>query len=463
LAVGALLLFAGVSRAASVTLAWDANSEPVGGYVVLVGSKSGKYTTQVDVGRATVYQIKGLTPGTRYYVAVSAYNSSGARSNASAELSFVTPMPSCEVRLTKGSAFFNSAGGSDGVDFTVNDGCQWTASTDRNWVSLSPTSGTGGGRLSFSARSNGTSAVRVAKVRVGDAEFWVVQGRAGNPAVVGDYDGDGATDLSVFRPSLGQWLVLKSAAGFGEPSQVELGQTGDRVAAADFDGDGRTDHAVYRPTEGLWIIRQSTDKQIVQVSWGTDGDIPVPGDYDGDGRADVAVFRPQTGVWLVLRSISNYTTSFEQSWGGAQDVPVPGDYDGDGLIDLAVFRPESGRWRVRHSSNLSTVRYDWGQAGDVAAPLDFDGDGRVDITVYRPSTGLWSILRSGSNYKKARQIALGGSNAHWPVPGDFNGDGRSDLAAFRPDGGRWLVRETNGSSWQTGLGVSGDVPALRAE
>jgi hypothetical protein len=32
--------------------------------------------------------------------------------------------------------------------------------------------------------------------------------------VVGDFDGDGKTDLTIFRPSSGEWFVRYSSTGF---------------------------------------------------------------------------------------------------------------------------------------------------------------------------------------------------------------------------------------------------------
>ena len=60
----------------------------------------------------------------------------------------------------------------------------------------------------------------------------------------------------------------------------------------DYDGDGRTDVSVYRPGDGYWYTnRSSTGFNALQ--WGgLPGDTPIPGDYDGDGKADFAIWRP---------------------------------------------------------------------------------------------------------------------------------------------------------------------------
>lgn len=71
-----LLAAIGVVRAeaaSSLTLSWDANPEPVGGYVVHVGTTSGAYTQTFDVGAVTSFVYSAVTAGQRYCFAVSAY------------------------------------------------------------------------------------------------------------------------------------------------------------------------------------------------------------------------------------------------------------------------------------------------------------------------------------------------------------------------------------------------------
>ncbi len=69
------------------TLEWDPNSEPdLAGYKLHYGLASGSYDTTVDVGDQTTYTIANLEVGATYYIAATAYNTSGLESGYSNEV-----------------------------------------------------------------------------------------------------------------------------------------------------------------------------------------------------------------------------------------------------------------------------------------------------------------------------------------------------------------------------------------
>ena len=228
-------------------------------------------------------------------------------------------------------------------------------------------------------------------------------GASGDVLTPADFDGDGKTDIAVFRS--GAWYILGSQSGF---YGLQFGQTGDKPQPADFDGDGKADLAVFRPSNGAWYIQRSS-AGFVGISFGQNGDRPVAADYDGDGKADIGVYRD--GVWYLQKSAAGFAVV---QFGEALDKPVLGDYDGDGKSDIAVFRPSVGTWYYLNSgSGNSFGAAQFGAAADVPAPGDYDGDGKADFTVFRPASGFWYILQSGSGALRYQPF---GQNQDVPVP-----------------------------------------------
>lgn len=109
--------------------------------------------------------------------------------------------------------------------------------------------------------------------------FGAQWGNSNDFAVPGDYDGDGRTDIAIVREGATAtdellWVIYRS------DNQgaiiMNFGLTGDDYTAqGDYDGDGKTDVAVWRQSTGNFYIWYSQSQSFGAASWGANGDLPV--------------------------------------------------------------------------------------------------------------------------------------------------------------------------------------------
>jgi uncharacterized delta-60 repeat protein len=277
-----------------------------------------------------------------------------------------------------------------------------------------------------------------------------------------DFDGDGKTDVGIYRPrqSGAEWWINRSSNGQTFAVQFGTAPTiaNDRLAPADYTGDGKTDIAYFKPTSGEWYILRSEDFSFFAFPFGISEDLPVPGDYDADGKADFAVYRPSSSIWYISQS-SGAPTRIVQ-FGIAGDQPVVADYDGDGKADVAIFRNAAGsaQWWIERST-AGSLALQFGSSTDKAVQGDYTGDGKADVAIWRSSSGEWFILRSEDFSFYGFPF---GTSGDVPAPGDYDGDAKFDATVFRPSNATWFIGRSTAGTQIVQFGATGDRPIPNA-
>ncbi len=257
---------------------------------------------------------------------------------------------------------------------------------------------------------------------------------------MGDFDGDGASDATIWSPGTpGRFKVRRSSRPNDVPLELLFGLNGDVPdVIADFDGDRITDFAVYRDgtagdTTAHFLIRRSssgvtTDFPITN----SDGGVAFPiRDINSNGRADFGVqFNGGGGVGSFrMFTGTNGASLGTFNFGLASDFVVPGQFVGDSVTDLAVSRnanPGSGTVKYAFPRDMATGAGDattlatgivFGISGDFISQGDYDGDGIVDFAVWRSSATPGQskfILRRSTNPGTPLDVFMGQSG-DYPV------------------------------------------------
>jgi hypothetical protein len=93
------------------------------------------------------------------------------------------PPPTCDASVSPSSLSFAAAGGEAAVRVSVDGGCAWQAASPADWLSVSPTRGSGPSNVTVTARANTTTEGRTSAVSIAGQTVGVTQSGSA-PAVV---------------------------------------------------------------------------------------------------------------------------------------------------------------------------------------------------------------------------------------------------------------------------------------
>lgn len=301
-----------------------------------------------------------------------------------------------------------------------------------------------------------------------------------------DYDGDGRSDYVTVRNTGGgaggamSWNVLLNNGAGGNTSQnFTHGIASDVFTNMDFDGDGITDATVWRPSTGSFLVRRSSRPLDVplEIPHGMIGDNPRHGgDYDGDGVGDATVFRsvpPEGTPSLFQIRLSSNGQLRTLVAGESTAFPAAGiDLNGDHVADVSVQTASGGAGRFRQydgNSGFNFLDTTLGLPSDAIIVGNHAGNSRGDITVARGVAGEinW-FTREAITGTVQPTVVFGAAATDFLLTGDYDGDGLDDYAVWRPTAtpgqSKFLIRRSTAPATPLEVfsGANGDYPVANS-
>jgi hypothetical protein len=374
-------------------LVWSPAGGPVAAYDISVSRNGGAYELE-QTALTRVFEVEGRT-GERFSLRVRAVDAAGNRgpdSEPSAEIIFTEDGPALAQASSESTAPIaetrslaepaSDEGGAAVAAADASPEVGGDASTTRGDVN-----GDGAADLLWVSPA-GVMATRL------DGDALATLSEAGAPngwdiAGFGDFDGDASVDLlwTGNDGALAYSTVSDAASGLVALGVLEADET--VVAVGDFDGNGVSDLVVHASDAGAhawWKLDPNAGPTIRELDQPGEGSaLAATGDFDGDDTDDL-LWRASDGSVHVDFLVEGRVDDILVVSNGGDAALAAADFDGDGIDDILV-RDTGGALAVwsmsdRAAPMVGTAPVDAGADWTVASAADYDGNGIADV--------LWS-------------------------------------------------------------------------
>jgi hypothetical protein len=260
---------------------------------------------------------------------------------------------------------------------------------------------------------------------------------------VGDFNGDGTSDVLWRNPSTGQVDQWQMQGGRWSKS-IDLGATKPAnwqlAGVGDFDGDGTSD-VVWRDISNSqvdqWHMKNGNWAGSIDLgkTKGADWTLAGVGDFNGDGTSDILwrkIDTSQVDQWEMKNGNWSKSMDLGATKGSDWTLAGVGDFNGDGTSDVLwrnVKTSQVDQWEMKNGNWSKSIDLGATKGSDwqVAGIGDFNGDHTSDIMWFNKQTGQtehW--VMSGGNWAGSVNDGTQDKKLQPAGVGDFNHDGKAD-------------------------------------
>jgi Ca2+-binding RTX toxin-like protein len=266
---------------------------------------------------------------------------------------------------------------------------------------------------------------------------------------VGDFNGDGDSDILWRSPSTGQVDSWQMKTG-GWGGSIDLGATKPAnwtlAGTGDFDGDGTSDvlwRDISNSQVDQWHMKNGNWAGSIDLgkTKGADWTLAGVADFNGDGTSDVLwrkIDTSQVDQWEMKNGNWSKSIDLGATKGSEWTLAGVGDFNGDGTTDVlwrSINTSQVDQWQMKNGNWSQSIDLGATKGADwaVAGIGDFNADGTSDVLWFNTKSGqeeYWSM--KAGNW--GGSVDLGTLNPSWKPSGvgDFNHDGASDALWLDP-------------------------------